>query len=77
MNYRIKLLIVHISINNKLRDLVFGYIIAVIMTVVSTTFLRNQWVLLKLQPNLLNIVPIELKPGLWIKCGMVNISTKF
>ena len=30
-----------------------------------------------LQPNSFNIAPIELKPGLWIKDGKVNIPTKF
>ena len=40
-----KLLIVNNLVNNKLRDLIFGYVIAVIMVVMSINFLRNGWVL--------------------------------
>ena len=57
--------------------MIFGYVIAANMTVMSINFLRNQWVLEKLQPNSFNIAPIELKLGLWVKGGLVNIPTKF
>ena len=53
LNYRMKLLIVNILVNNKLRDLIFGYVIAVIMTVMSINFLRNQQVLLKVTTKLI------------------------
>ena len=45
LNYTIKMLIVNNLVNNKLRDLIFGYLIAVIMTAMSVYFLRNQQVL--------------------------------
>ena len=47
LNYTIKLLIIDISVNNKLRDLNIGYDIAVDMTVMSIHFLKKQQVLLK------------------------------
>ena len=65
------------SIVAELRDLIFGYVIAVSMTVMSINFLRNQQVLLKVQSNSFNIAPIELNLVLWLKSGKVNIPTKF
>ena len=32
-------------VNNKVRDLIFGYVIAIIMTSMSINFLMNWWVL--------------------------------
>ena len=40
-----KPLIANNSVNNKVRDLIFGYIIIVIMIVMPINLLRNQWVL--------------------------------
>ena len=72
-----KLLIVNNSVNDKVRYLIFGYVIAVIMIVMSVNFLRNGWVYKKVWPNSFNIAPIELKLGLWAKSGKVNIPTNF
>ena len=47
-NNRIKLLIVNILINNKLRDLNFYYVVAANMTAMPINFLRDQQVLQKL-----------------------------
>ena len=78
MNYRIKVIIVNYSVKNKLRDLIFGYVIAVIMTVRSLNYLRHQpGFIKKLWPNSFNITPIELTLGLWVKSGAVNIPTNF
>ena len=52
MNYRIKLLVVNISINNELRVLIFGHVIADSMTAMSVNFLRNWQVLLKVTTEL-------------------------
>ena len=41
----IKPLIVNNLVNNKVRDLIFGYVIAVIMVAMSIYFLRNHGVL--------------------------------
>ena len=48
-----KMLIVNILVNNKLSDLIFGYVIAVIMTAMCINFLRNQWVSLKVTTELI------------------------
>ena len=39
-----KQLIVNNSVNDKVRDLIFGYVTAVIMIVTPINFLRNGWV---------------------------------
>ena len=61
--------------NNTLRDLIFGYVIAVIMTV--TPIIKCYTYYKMLLSNSFNIAPIELKLGLWAKRGKVNIPTKF
>ena len=48
----------------KLRDLIFGYVVTVIMTVMSIIFQGIDGFYKKLQPNSFNIAPIELKLGL-------------
>ena len=57
--------------------MIFGYVIVVIITVMSIRVLRNQWFYNKLGPNLFNIAPIEQKLVLWAKGGEVNIPIKF
>ena len=44
---------VNILVNNRLRDLNFGYVMAVDMTIVSVYFPRNQQVLLKFTTKLI------------------------
>ena len=51
-NYTRKLLIVNILVNNELRDLIFGYVIADIMIVMPINFLRNQQVMVKVMTKL-------------------------
>ena len=77
MKYTGKLLTFKILGNNELRVLHFGYVVAVNVITMSINFQQNLQVSLKLQPNLLNIAPNELKLVLWIKGVEVNIPIKF
>ena len=48
-----KLLMFNIFRNNEFRGLNLGYMMAVNMTIMSITFVRNQCVLLKVMPKLI------------------------
>ena len=64
--------------NNKHRDLIFGYVIAVHYDCHAYKFSKESMGFRKsYEPDSFNIAPIELKLGLWFKGGVVNIPTKF
>ena len=68
-----KLLIINISVNNKVRDLKFYYVVTASMTAMTVNSLRDCWVLKK-SYNLIHLILLQMSSNLIYGLRMVGYT---